>query len=154
MGPPAIVQPLCFTFQKKIGLTEETIAEKICELQGKTDENEVEQQSEFPVDGDFNPKRLRDGIEEIVVSEGGKIPKKKRNGHHKKMSMVQTVSNLAEQVQMLVQENKARITLSSSRIVDDEKIGVETRVPAASQSHPYNDPRDSTHYQPVDPLKE
>ncbi|KAL2521838.1 hypothetical protein Fot_25761 [Forsythia ovata] len=70
------------------------------------------------------------------------------------MSVAQTVSNLAEQVQMLVLENRARITLSSGRITDDEKIGIEARVLAASHSHPYSYPRDSRRYQPVDPLKE
>ncbi|KAL2558166.1 hypothetical protein Fot_02905 [Forsythia ovata] len=122
------------------------MAEKICELEGKIVENEVEKQSEFPEDSDFNPKRLRDEIEEIVVSEGGEIPKKKRNRRHKKMSISQTVSNLAEQVKMLVQENKARITLSSGRIVDEEKVGVETRVPEASHTHPHNDPMDFRRY--------
>ncbi|KAL2546008.1 Mitogen-activated protein kinase [Forsythia ovata] len=102
----------------------------------------------------FNPKRLRDEIQEIVVSEGGQIPKKKRNTCHKKMSIAQIVSNLAEQVQMLVQKNRARITLSRGRIVDNEKIGVETRVPAASHSHPYINPMDSRRYQPIEPLKE
>ncbi|KAL2559324.1 hypothetical protein Fot_04063 [Forsythia ovata] len=130
------------------------MAENICELEGKTDENEVEKQIEFPEDSDFNPKRLRDETHEIVVSEGGEILKKKRNMHHKKMSIAQTVSNLAEQVQMLVQENRARVTLSSGRIADDEKMGVETRIPAASHSHPYSVPRDFRRYQPVDPLKE
>ncbi|KAL2529379.1 hypothetical protein Fot_21980 [Forsythia ovata] len=51
-------------------------------------------------------------------------------------------------------ENRARITLSSGRIVDDEKIRVKTRVPAAIHSQPYNDPQDSTRYQSFDPLKE
>ncbi|KAL2515186.1 hypothetical protein Fot_29157 [Forsythia ovata] len=55
---------------------------------------------------------------------------------------------------MLVQENRARITLSSERIIGDEKMGVETRVPTVSHSCPYGDPRDSRRYQPVDPLKE
>ncbi|KAL2455134.1 hypothetical protein Fot_57769 [Forsythia ovata] len=73
---------------------------------------------------------------------------------HKKMSIAQTMSNLAEQVQMLVQENRAMITLSSGRIVDDEKIGIETRAPAVSHSHPCSDPSDSRLYQPVDLLKE
>ncbi|KAL2533080.1 hypothetical protein Adt_06431 [Abeliophyllum distichum] len=70
------------------------------------------------------------------------------------MSIAQTISNLAEQVQMLVQENKARVTLSSGRIVDDVKTGVETRIPVASHSHPYSDPRDSMRYQSLDLLKE
>ncbi|KAL2529108.1 hypothetical protein Fot_21709 [Forsythia ovata] len=82
------------------------------------------------------------------------MPRKKRNRHHKKMSIAQTVSNLAKQVQMLVQENRASGTMSSGRIVDEEKGGVQARAPAASHTHPYNDPRDSRHYQPVNPLKE
>ncbi|KAL2487398.1 hypothetical protein Adt_32154 [Abeliophyllum distichum] len=122
------------------------MAEKICELEGKTYENDIEKQSEFLEDSDFNPKRLRDEIQEIVVSKGGKMPKKKRNRRHKKMSTAQTVSNLVEQVQMLVQENRARVTLSSGTIIDDKKIEVETRVPAASHSHPYSDPKNSRHY--------
>ncbi|KAL2528597.1 hypothetical protein Fot_21198 [Forsythia ovata] len=130
------------------------MAEKICVLEGKTYENEVEKQIEFPKDSDFNPKRLKDEVQEIVISEGGEIPKKKRNRRYKNMSIAQTVSNLAEQVQILVQENRAKVTLSSGRIVNDEKIRVETRVPPASHSHPYNDPRDFKRYQPVDPLNE
>ncbi|KAL2489180.1 hypothetical protein Fot_42472 [Forsythia ovata] len=130
------------------------MADKICELEEKTDENEVEKQNKFLEDNDFNPKRLSDEILEIVVSEGREIPKKKKNGRLKKMYIAQIVSNLAEQVQMLVQENRATITLSSGRIVDSKKFRVETRVPAASHSHPYSNPRDSKRYQPVDLLKE
>ncbi|KAL2479181.1 hypothetical protein Fot_48195 [Forsythia ovata] len=70
------------------------------------------------------------------------------------MSIAQTVSNLVEQVQMLVQKNRARVTLSNSQIINEEKIRVEARAPAASHSRPYSDPRDSRRYQPVDLLKE
>ncbi|KAL2494392.1 hypothetical protein Fot_38149 [Forsythia ovata] len=70
------------------------------------------------------------------------------------MSIVQIVSNLAKHVQMLVQENRARVTMLNGRIVDEEKVGVEARAPAMSHSHPYSDPKDSRRYQPVDLLKE
>ncbi|KAL2466554.1 hypothetical protein Adt_42405 [Abeliophyllum distichum] len=99
------------------------MAEKICELEEKADENEMEKQIEFPEDSDFNPRRQRDEIPEIVV-------------------------------QMLVQQNRVRVTLSSGRIVGDEKIGVENRAPTASHSHPYSDHRDSRRYQPINLLKE
>ncbi|KAL2558705.1 hypothetical protein Fot_03444 [Forsythia ovata] len=72
---------------------------------------------------------------------------------HKKLSIAQIVSNFSEQVQMLVQKNRVRITLSSSRIIDEDIVGVEARAPAVSHSYPYNDPRDSMRYQPVDSLK-
>ncbi|KAL2499127.1 hypothetical protein Adt_24677 [Abeliophyllum distichum] len=55
---------------------------------------------------------------------------------------------------MLVHENRARKTLSSGRIIDDKKIGVENKAPVMSHSHPYSDPMDSLRYQPVDLLKE
>ncbi|KAL2466363.1 hypothetical protein Adt_42214 [Abeliophyllum distichum] len=42
------------------------MAEKICELEERTDANEIEKQSEFSEDSDFNPKRHRDENSEIV----------------------------------------------------------------------------------------
>ncbi|KAL2491543.1 hypothetical protein Adt_27171 [Abeliophyllum distichum] len=121
---------------------------------GKTGENEVEKQIEFPEESDSNPKRQRNEIQEIAINEGGEAPKKKRNRRHKKMSIAQTISNLAEQVQMLVQENKATITLSGARNIADEKIVVENKTPIVSYSHPYSDHRDSQRHQPVDSLNE
>ncbi|KAL2474878.1 hypothetical protein Adt_35614 [Abeliophyllum distichum] len=115
-------------------------------LEGKTGDNEFDKKIEFPVESDFNPIRQRNEIPEIAKSEGEEAPKKKRNRGHNKMSIAQTISNLA----MLVQESRAMVTLSSARNIDDEKIAVENKMPAVSHSHPYSDPRDSRCQQPVD----
>ncbi|KAL2466336.1 hypothetical protein Adt_42187 [Abeliophyllum distichum] len=117
-------------------------------------ENEVEKQIEFPEESDSNPKRQKNEIPEIAISEGGEAPKKKINRRHKKMSISQTVSNLAEQVQILVHENRARVTLSSARNIDNEKIAVENKTLVVSHFHLYSDPRDSWRHHLVDSLKE
>ncbi|KAL2520374.1 hypothetical protein Fot_24297 [Forsythia ovata] len=70
------------------------------------------------------------------------------------MSIAHTLSNLVEQVQILVQENRTRSVVDGGCIKDEENGGDEIRAPAGSHSHPYSDPQDSRRYQPIDPLKE
>ncbi|KAL2514748.1 hypothetical protein Fot_28719 [Forsythia ovata] len=64
------------------------------------------------------------------------------------------MSNLAEQVHMLVEENRTRVAMAGGQANDEERIGSEAKAPVASHSHPYSEPRNSRHYQPVDSLKE
>ncbi|KAL2542008.1 Uncharacterized protein Adt_02986 [Abeliophyllum distichum] len=70
------------------------------------------------------------------------------------MSIVQTVFNLAEQVQMLVQENRTSRAMTSELVTDEENGIVKARALAESHSHPYSDPRNSMHYWSLDLLKE
>ncbi|KAL2550203.1 hypothetical protein Fot_11733 [Forsythia ovata] len=109
------------------------MAEKMSDMEGKTGENELERQSEILEDSDFNLKRQRDEIPEIVVSEGGEIHRKKLNKRHKKIT---------------------RGVMVGRQVTDEENGGAEASVLAASHSHPYSDDRDSKRYQLIDPLKE
>ncbi|KAL2552120.1 hypothetical protein Fot_05739 [Forsythia ovata] len=70
------------------------------------------------------------------------------------MSITQTVSNLAEQVQMLIQKNRTRNVVAGGRTKDKGNGGDEIKAPAASHFHLYSDPRDSRCCQPIDPLSE
>ncbi|KAL2494199.1 hypothetical protein Fot_37956 [Forsythia ovata] len=70
------------------------------------------------------------------------------------MSIAQTVSNLAEQVQMLVQKNRTRNVVAGGRTKDEGNGGDEINAPAASHFHPCSDPRDSRCCQPIDTLSE
>ncbi|KAL2489361.1 hypothetical protein Fot_42653 [Forsythia ovata] len=65
------------------------------------------------------------------------------------MSIVKTVSNLAEQVQMLVEENRTRIFVAGGQAKYEERSGAEAKAPAASHSHSYSEPWNSSITSPL-----
>ncbi|KAL2520977.1 hypothetical protein Fot_24900 [Forsythia ovata] len=95
------------------------------DLEGKTGENDLERQNEHLEDSDFNLKRRRKKVLEVVVR--GEVPRKKCNIRYKKMSIAKIVSNLAEQVHVLVEDNRTRSVVGGEQAKDEEKNGSKVR---------------------------
>ncbi|KAL2488915.1 Uncharacterized protein Fot_42207 [Forsythia ovata] len=66
---------------------------------------------------------------------------------HRKNSIAKTVSNLAKQVQMLVEENKTKSSMAGGQAKNEEISGVEAKALVASHSHQHSELRNSKRYQ-------
>ncbi|KAL2515965.1 Uncharacterized protein Fot_29936 [Forsythia ovata] len=108
--------------------------------------------SENLKDSDFNPKRQRKKIPDITVNEEEEVPRKKSNQQQTRIHIAKTVSTLAEQVQILVEENKAKKGSAEGQAKNEN--GTEASAPAASHSHLRGEPHNSSCYHPTDPFKE
>ncbi|KAL2520433.1 hypothetical protein Fot_24356 [Forsythia ovata] len=109
-------------------------------------ENDLERQSEHLEDSDFNPNKQREEIPDVIAREGEKVPKK-CNRWQKKISIAKTVSTLAEQVQTLMVENRAKNTIPGAQVKNKKRIGAEAKAPATSHSHLHIEPHNSRRYQ-------
>ncbi|KAL2558771.1 hypothetical protein Fot_03510 [Forsythia ovata] len=115
-------------------------------------ENDLKRQNEHLENIDFNPKRQRDEVPEVVVSDEGEVQRKNCIRRYK-MSIANIVSNLAEQVQILVEAN-TRSAITGGQANDEERSWAEVKAPSTSHSHPYSEPQNYRRYQPADLLKE
>ncbi|KAL2515876.1 Uncharacterized protein Fot_29847 [Forsythia ovata] len=111
------------------------------------------QRSENLKDSDFNLKRQREKILDITVSEDKEVPRKKSNRQQTKIHIAKTVSTLAEQVQMLVEENRAKNGSAGGQAKNENGTEAEAKALAASHSHLRGKPHNSC-YHPTDPFKE
>ncbi|KAL2501646.1 hypothetical protein Fot_35494 [Forsythia ovata] len=104
------------------------------DIERKMGENNLERQSEHLEDSDFNPKRQREGVLDVVVNKEGEVPQKK-------------------QVQMHVEENRANNTYARGQAKNEVGFETKAKAPAPSHSYSYNKQHDYRRYQSTDPLK-
>ncbi|KAL2520519.1 hypothetical protein Fot_24442 [Forsythia ovata] len=97
-------------------------------------ENDSERKNEHLEDSDFNSKRQRDEVPDVVIIEGGEVPRK-----NKKISIAKTVSNLVKQVQMLVEENRTKSVVVGGQAKNEERNGAEAKATTASHFHLHSD---------------
>ncbi|KAL2552103.1 hypothetical protein Fot_05722 [Forsythia ovata] len=100
------------------------------------DENDLERQSEHLEDSNFNPKWQMDEIQQANEEE---VPRKKCNRQQKKIFISKIVSTLAEQVQMLVEENGEKNVVLEDQAKKERRIRAEARAPATNYSHSHSE---------------